>query len=182
MTAQRIEHLAEGVTLYLGRRKPWGKTPLKAVVACRACDWTWKPYSGFGNESCPKCGKIRSVRDRKYESKKSALNASIIRRRTGGDWERTYRKRARLLVGRGTLACNNCGCDKEELLEINHKNGGGGKEFKASGNKFYRDIAKMVRGVDDLELLCRPCNALQYLETKYGPLPFRITWGGGNEN
>jgi hypothetical protein len=169
----RIERLAEGVTL----RKPWGKTPLKAVVACRACDWTWKPVSGFGNEPCPKCSKIRSVRDRKYEKNITALKPGIIRRRSSSEWERTYRNRSRLLVGRGRLECVGCGCDKIELLEINHKNGGGGKEFKELGNKFYRDIAKMERTVDDLELLCRPCNAVHYLQTKFGPLSFKVLWG-----
>ena len=48
----RVETIGDA-TLYLGdcrdqrvakepRRKPWGKTPIKEVVACRACLWTWK--------------------------------------------------------------------------------------------------------------------------------------------
>jgi hypothetical protein len=43
-------------------------------------------------------------------------------------------------------------------------------------------IAKMDRDVDDLELLCRPCNAVHYLEMRHGPLPFRIVWEGGDAN
>lgn len=177
----RVEHLAEGVTLPISKRKPWGKTPLKAVVACKACHWTWKPYSGFGNEPCPKCQKVRGVRDRKYTPNREALKLNTKRKRTGGEWDRVYRMRARLLVGGGTLACANCGCDKVEMLEINHKNGGGGKEHKLVGNKFYRLIATMARDVSDLELLCRPCNAVHYLETKFGPQPFNVIWSG-NEN
>jgi hypothetical protein len=65
-------------------------------------------------------------------------------------------------------------------LEINHVNGGGGKEMKSLGNKFYREIARLRRDVEDLELLCRPCNAVHALELKHGPLPFRVVWSGGN--
>jgi hypothetical protein len=32
------------------------------------------------------------------------------------------------------------------------------------------------RTTEDLELLCRPCNALHWLEMKYGPLPMRVVW------
>ena len=74
------------------------------------------------------------------------------------------------------MVCVSCGCDREELLEINHVNGGGGKEFKKKGNKFYIDIAKMRRETNDLELLCKPCNAIHYLELKFGNLPFQIKW------
>lgn len=165
------------------RRKPWGKTPIKAVVACRACDWTWKPSTGFGHEPCPRCGKIRSVRDRNYEGKRNiaTLKKHLKRnpRRTL-DWDRTYRRRAVLLVGRGVVSCVRCGCDKPEVLEINHKTGGGGKELRQLKGKFHRAIATMRRGVDDLELLCRPCNAVHALELKYGPLPFKVVWEGGD--
>jgi len=74
------------------------------------------------------------------------------------------------------------GCDRSELLEINHKEGGGGKELRGTGHKFYREIAKLRRAVDDLELLCRPCNAIHYLELKYGPLPFRVVWSAPDAN
>lgn len=47
---------------------------------------------------------------------------------------------------------------------------------------FYREIAKLRRAVDDLELLCRPCNAIHYLELKHGPLPFRVVWSAPDAN
>lgn len=162
------------------KRKPWGKTPIKAVVACRACDWTWKPTTGFGHEPCPNCKKIRSVRDRKHEAKVPQLKAWRAHRPGyATESDRTYRRRAVMLVGRAVIACVRCGCDRLELLEINHINGGGGKELKGTGHKFYRDIALMRRTVEDLELLCRPCNSIHFLEMKHGPLPFKITWGDG---
>jgi hypothetical protein len=66
------------------------------------------------------------------------------------------------------------------LLEINHKNGGGGKEMSNGHNSmsFYRDIIALRRQVSDLEILCRVCNAKHYLESKYGKLPIEVKWNG----
>ena len=41
-------------------------------------------------------------------------------------------------------------------------------------------IAKLERVASDRELPCRPCNSIQCLKLKHGPLPFKITWEGGN--
>ncbi len=190
----RVETIGDA-TLYLGdcrdqrvakepRRKPWGKTPIKEVVACRACLWTWKPSTGFGHEACPQCGKVRSVRDRNYEGRKNIEAVKAWRAHRPGyatEKDREYRRRAVLLVGRGDLRCVRCLCDRPPLLEINHKNGGGGQEMKGVGHKFYRDIALMRRTVEDLELLCKPCNAVHALELKHGPLPFRVIWEARDE-
>lgn len=161
------------------RRKPWGKTPIKAVVSCKGCLWTWRPTTGFGHEACPKCGKVKSVRQRTHAPNLKAVN-EWRRHRPGyaTEKDREYRQRAVLLVGGGVVSCVRCGCDRPELLEINHINGGGGKELKRSGHKFYRDIALLKRATDDLELLCRPCNSVHYLELKHGDLPFRVVWEG----
>jgi len=72
-------------------------------------------------------------------------------------------------VGHGILKCNRCGCDKYEWLEINHINGGGCKERKIeNGSKFYESIVSGVRKIDDLELLCRPCNLIDAAERMSG--------------
>ena len=34
----------------------------------------------------------------------------------------------------------------------------------------------LKRTVDDLELLCRPCNAVHALELLHDPLPFVVVW------
>ena len=178
-------------TLYLGdcreisadgKRRPFGCTPIKEVAHCRSCLWSWKPTTGRGREACPNCGKIRDVRARQHKPNFGALKTYVppsgVNRATKA--ERNYRSRARLLVGHGVLECKRCGCDQEPLLEINHINGGGGKEHKATGNRFYREIARLRRGVDDLELLCKPCNAVHALELKHGPLPFQVVWRGAD--
>ena len=74
--------------------------------------------------------------------------------------------------------CVRCGCDDVRLLEINHKDGGGTQELR-HGKKVWRfldDILKGRRKTDDLELLCRVCNAEHYLELKYGELPYTISY------
>jgi len=42
--------------------------------------------------------------------------------------------------------------------------------------RFYFDIASGKRKTDDLELLCKPCNAIHCLELKHGPLPMKVVW------
>jgi hypothetical protein len=105
----------------------------------------------------------------------------------------THREKTRMDTKKKVLAiisksanpfCVSCGCDDMRLLEVNHKNGGGGKEMgKGIANKsmtFYRDITMLRRKTDDLEVLCRVCNAKHYLELKYGKLPIKVTWEGDN--
>lgn len=77
--------------------------------------------------------------------------------------ERKIRKRVLELLG-GT--CIYCGCEIPEALEINHKNGGGynEKNYKKCRTSFYLDILSGRRTKDDLELTCRVCNAVHYLE------------------
>ena len=74
--------------------------------------------------------------------------------------------------------CVRCGCDDERFLEINHKNGGGNKERKETmqtgGLKF--SIINGNRSVEDLEILCKPCNAIHALELKYGSVPLTTTF------
>lgn len=62
-------------------------------------------------------------------------------------------------VGGGNVACKRC--KTKTRIEINHKNGYGSYEIKTIiGNRhtFYVMIARGRRAIDDLELLCHPCN------------------------
>jgi hypothetical protein len=91
--------------------------------------------------------------------------------------KRHQRLRRRALEKIGLLICNNCGCDKYELLEINHIDGEGNKERKQKRTSvFYLDIIYGRRVIKDLEILCRPCNHIHYLELKYNKLPYEIKW------
>ncbi len=66
--------------------------------------------------------------------------------------------------------CVYCGCNEAKALELNHKKGGGRAEHrlrKEEGKKtpISRAICNDVLAGrrDDIELTCRPCNALHYL-------------------
>lgn len=76
-----------------------------------------------------------------------------------------------MVSGFDSPICTNCGCDDLHILEINHKNGGGSAEYKrilSQGHNIYWLIVKAHRSVDDLEVLCKVCNAKHYVEHKFG--------------
>lgn len=85
------------------------------------------------------------------------------------------------------IKCVRCGCTDIRFLEINHKNGGGNKESIGNGSRsnrkglmgtdWYHAIITGKRKTDDLELLCRPCNHIHFLEQKYGEkIPLKVKW------
>ena len=151
---------------------------IKSVATCSACLFAWKPKGDRTTEKCPSCGKRRDVRQREYKPNIPALKA--WRKKNPGyatKFSRRYREIAMKVIGGGKVQCVRCGCNDQRLLEINHKTGGGGKEMKGKSHAFYISIARLKRKTDDLELLCRVCNAQHYLEMKYGELPFLVVWG-----
>jgi len=74
--------------------------------------------------------------------------------------------------------CNQCGCDELDFLEFNHIDGGGCKDWKENNGKAMADRVIMGRGVEDLEILCRLCNALDHLSRKNKPqsIRFKVVW------
>lgn len=75
----------------------------------------------------------------------------------------------------GEVRCVHCGCDDVDFLEFNHKNGGGCKEWRETGGTPIMDqVLTNKRVVDDLEILCRVCNARDYLERKYPNKPHKF--------
>lgn len=95
-----------------------------------------------------------------------------------------YRKTALEKIANGKeLKCDNCGCNDKRLIEINHKNGGGTKEFKMvhKGHirEFYRAINNGTREVDDLNLLCKICNTLHHVQENLGIHGHEVIWNMG---
>lgn len=80
------------------------------------------------------------------------------------------------IVGRGKIECCKCGCDNIALLTINHINGGGTRERVMKGNHLQEDVRCGRRPIDDLNLLCAPCNWLDHYERKFGQTGHAITW------
>ena len=99
-------------------------------------------------------------------------------------WGKKKRMEVLNIVSNNNIVCDRCGCNDIRLLEINHKNGGGSKETKRGKSiyKFYAEIINGKRKTNDLELLCKVCNAWHYLELKYGELPYKIYYKKEEEN
>ena len=74
------------------------------------------------------------------------------------------------------MKCAMCGCDDTRFLEVNHIKGGGNKEHK--NPKVTRNMILLIhngtRGIEDLNLLCRPCNSIDHLERVYGDTGLRV--------
>jgi hypothetical protein len=69
------------------------------------------------------------------------------------------------IVGRGKVQCAGCPCNDIRVLDINHINGGGRDAHQnIRGADFYRAISSGKRGIDDLNILCKNCNWIHYLE------------------
>lgn len=79
----------------------------------------------------------------------------------------------------GEAKCIRCGCDELDFLEFNHINGGGCIEHRNTKNKPMMDrILTNKRDTKDLEIVCRVCNALDFLERKnnLSAKRFKIVW------
>jgi hypothetical protein len=100
------------------------------------------------------------------------------------DAARVYERKLRLavmhMIAKGeVIQCHSCGCNFYPILEINHKSGGGTYETVKRGiTGFYSDIVKGKRSVDDLEITCKICNALHFINLKYPDeaKQFKIEW------
>lgn len=95
---------------------------------------------------------------------------------------RTRMKRRALSVIGGAI-CVSCGADDIRVLEVNHINGGGAKESKLRREThtpvdMYKRILRGLRSITDLNVLCRPCNAIDYIYRKHPDIRgrFRNTW------
>ena len=174
-------------------RKPkQSKYKLKDKLICGNCYYVWKYEGTLSVISCPICGKKTDTRDKAEYSKQYALLHPERKPRLvewyqqnkvkhSQDTTTKLRRRVFAIISRSIKPhCVSCGCDDLRLLEVNHKNGSGGQEMQKGKRsmQFYRDISMLRRETDDLELLCRVCNAKHYLEMKYGNIPMEIIWTG----
>lgn len=94
--------------------------------------------------------------------------------------EHYQRLRLKVFNKLGGAKCVYCGCDDIRILEVNHINGGGGKEQKKlrashNGKQLYEMIASGERATDDLNVTCRVCNMWHYVGLKYPDLKSHIS-------
>jgi len=168
------------------------KAKLKEWVKCRQCCRAFHNTESKIEIVC-ECGKRIDTRDKsgqfaKYLAKhpeKAAARLAQAKEYDNANKRirgKAMRERVRLtnfnIVSGNNPICENCGCSDVRLLEINHKNGGGTKERAKgkSSNEFAWNIYMGRRSVDDLNLLCKVCNALHALEMKFGKLPIRVIY------
>ena len=144
-----------------------GGFTLRDILRCQGCGHTWRRGEDKAWVDCPACGKGTLAKVLTSEAKEAA---KVSRKET--------RLKALQIVGRGCVACEWCGCDALELLDINHINGDGKEDRKrySSSDRFTRAIVSGERSSDDLNLLCKWCNLKHYQELKHGPLPVTISW------
>lgn len=79
----------------------------------------------------------------------------------------------------GGAICVRCGCDELDFLEFNHINGDGCKDWRENnGTPMMDRILTSKRETDDIEILCRLCNAHHHLESKNPEQARRlvVTW------
>lgn len=89
-------------------------------------------------------------------------------------WDR--KRRAMEMLG-GAL-CVDCGCNEITFLEINHVGGGGCVEIRENGNTMVDRLLAGQRGPEGLNVLCRVCNAIEFLNRKNPQASgrFKVRW------
>lgn len=136
------------------------------------------------NKICKKCKKLKLVKEfywsgtvncyfsicKECESFRGKIKSKKIRK----DWSVKERIKTLKCIDKN-LKCIRCGCNDIRFLEINHKNGISHEERKESKH-IGKAIVKGWRKTSDLEILCRPCNHIHYLEMKFGFVPLKVVW------
>ncbi|MBF6555535.1 MAG: hypothetical protein IVW52_05085 [Acidimicrobiales bacterium] len=82
-------------------------------------------------------------------------------------------KKRKVLERLGGAHCVRCGATDLRILEVNHI-GGGGRLEPRSGLELYAEIRRGVRSSQGLNVLCRPCNSIDYIERRFPDLAGRI--------
>ena len=165
------------------------KSKLKKRIVCKKCYIVFNNKSTKIRTSCPNCGniidaRIRTEWAREYNKKhpERIKNYKLYDKKYKRERGKICRERVKKVVfniiSNNNPVCANCGCDDLRLLEINHIKGGGNKELKKGKNTnvFMWNIYMGRRKTNDLNLLCRVCNALHYLELKYGKTGHRVIY------
>ena len=142
--------------------------------------------------------RIKSLNKKRYEERRSTHDGLLKHRAMALVHTKKYReknpdkviksrksqyetRRAKAFEMLGGAKCVYCGCDVLSFLEINHKNGDGCQEWKKMGAGIVDRILNGTRTVDGLEVACRVCNNLHYLQLKdpQAASGFKVIWTGG---
>lgn len=124
-------------------------------------------------------------RKKEYERLKRWRSSAVGKEKKQAQSRRWYEKQLamkRVAMERlGGARCFSCGADDIRVLEINHRDGGGGQDRRRGhphGAKLYFKIATGRMRTDHLNVLCRGCNAIDHLYRKYPELKglWTVVW------
>jgi len=170
-------------------RKGTTKAPLKSNLWCRNCGASWQYLGKTVFTKCPYCDRKIDARNRAGEKTASINDSKSFKKWcTPENKAISYKKHRESLKKRAYFkicgsvfpCCVRCGCDDVRLLEVNHKVPCG-KGNRRAGQNLLCDVVSGKLPVDNLEILCRPCNAIHWLEYKLGELlPIKVIWKNKN--
>ena len=157
------------------------------MITCTTCgvslevNKNWYPsFVKWKKKCCKNCHntyltKLRRTSEnyRKYERRYKENHRELIKVHAK-KCRIKRRQKVLMIVGNGNVMCKRCGNTDIRILEINHINGGGNKEVGRKSSIFLNNILNGSRSTEDLEILCRPCNSIHGLESKYPDLIGKI--------
>jgi len=112
----------------------------------------------------------RRKRNNEYRREKRKIDPYFA---TGFDkesWKKHSREKIRKtrteVVEKMGGKCVNCGYDNNKALQVDHINGGGGKERKIYGWKYWKMLNNLA-DTNEYQLLCANCHAIKSYHEKY---------------
>ena len=135
------------------------------MAECIGCNKTFQ-FSYHKNKNTQKFCNAKCWAKFKYYKDKPRFKENIKRYRVN------LKEKALRKINNGNCFCSNCGCLNIKILEVNHINGDGSKEYRR-GAWLYHKIITNQRKIDDLSVLCKVCNIAEFVKQKYH-VPFTI--------
>lgn len=112
-----------------------------------------------------------NIKQKEWRGNNIERNREIVGKAANRYYGRV-RQEALETVGNGIIACVKCGFNDIRAIQIDHKEGGGRKDFEnsSSPNEYYKN---MLKNPDKYQLLCANCNSIKRYEngercSKYG--------------
>ena len=114
------------------------------------------------SKTCPKCERNLPIGEFfKNRAKGDGLsNYCVTCQRTAGNASNA-KKRAEMVAALGGV-CQRCGFADSRALQVDHVNGGGNRELRASNSR--TTLANVLARSGEFQLLCANCNWIKRVE------------------
>jgi len=110
------------------------------------------------NQACAYCDKLFESQDQRQCCSSLCNNRFQAAKRL-----KHLRYDAMKKIAKGMPQCVNCGCNDIAILEVNHIERNVTEQERRNSRRFYIDIISGARPTIDLEILCKLCNWLHYM-------------------